>query len=416
MKLLMDFGISKNFNVTWLEQLMVLVLLVTSGFPAFLSYRFVNIFFLPYLLFEINRRNDVNRNCIIVTIFILLIYLSVQVAFARITIVGLIESILFYMTVLFEAAYIGQKFRYIYCRQILFFSIVSLLFFVPISVSPSFHSLVLGLKSILPQLGQKFNDMSSNPGTNLYVVFIADAVFYASELYRNCGPFYEPGLFASFVSIALIINLSQEKNIINFANIVYVLTILSTISTGGYMTLMLIIIYYVFSQDSKIYKIVLMVMLPFILPLIYDLDFVGSKMEANLASSSYHAYSRFGAMAYHWEKIKESPLLGYHGGALPNTALDSTMSDYAGKMISPNGITWVFVYYGIPLAFIFYMCLYRSIDFLLPLSRRKWETLFIFFIFLFCAFSQTITTMPIFYLIVSLSLTHHNKINSLHTL
>lgn len=406
----MDFGISKKTDVKWIEHLMVLLLLATSGFPAFMSYRYVNIIFLPYLLNKINRQEGINRNNIRVTILILLFYLFFQVLYARVTIVGLTESILFYSTALLEAAYLGTKFRYIYCRHIFFFSIISLAFFIPIFISPSFHSNILALKSVIPQLGENFNEISSNPGTNLYIVFISDAVFYVNGLYRNCGPFYEPGLFASFVSIALIINLANEKKIINLANIVYVLTILSTISTGGYMVLMLIVIYYVFSQDSKIYKIGLIAVLPILLPYIYDLDFVGSKMEANLASSSYKAYSRFGAMAYHWEKIKESPLIGYHGGAMPNTALDSIMSSFEGRMISPNGITWIFVYYGIPLAIIFYIYLYKSIDYLLPVYRRKWETAVIFLIFLLCAFSQTITTMPIFYLIVSLALTHYKKI------
>lgn len=409
----MDFGISRNSDVTWVEHIIVLVLLATSGFPAFMSYRFVNILFLPYLLNKINKQKGINRNHIRVTILILFLYLLFQVLYARVTVVGLTESILFYSTVLFEAAYIGVKFRYVYCRHMFFFSIISLAFFIPIFINPSFHSQILALKSVIPQLGENFNEISSNPGMNLYIVFISDAVFYVNGLYRNCGPFYEPGLFASFVSIALIINLANEKKIINLANIVYVLTILSTISTGGYMVLMLIVIYYVFSQESKIYKIGLIAVLPILLPYIYDLDFVGSKMEANLASSSYKAYSRFGAMAYHWEKIKESPFIGYHGGAMPNTALDSIMSSFEGRMISPNGITWVFVYYGIPMAVIFYMLLYKSIDYILPISRRKWETTVIFFIFLLCAFSQTITTMPIFYLIVSLALTHYNKNNTI---
>lgn len=76
-------------------------------------------------------------------------------------------------------------------------------------------------------------------------------------------------------------------------------------------------------------------------------------------------------------------------------------------MISPNGVTWVFVYFGIPLAILFYMYLYKSINFLLPTLRRRWEVVAIFFVFISCAFSQTITTMPIFFLIVSLSLTHY---------
>lgn len=407
MKQRMDFGISNNSNITWVDHLMVLTLLATSGFPAFMSYRFVNILFLPFLFNKLGVCKNVSRSRIIATILVLLLYLLIQVILARVTFIGLFETILFYSTVLFEAAYIGRKFLYIYCRQMYFFSIVSLAFFLPIFFSPSFHSQVLSLKSVIPQLGENFNEISSNPGTNLYVVFIADAVSYVNGLYRNCGPFYEPGLFASFVSIALILNLSRDKKILNATNIIYVLTILSTMSTAGYMVLMLIIVYYVFSQNSLIYKLCLIFLLPFLLPYIYNLDFVGTKMMANIASSSYKAYSRFGAMFYHWEKIKASPLLGYHGGAMPNTALDSIMSDYDGKMISPNGVTWVFVYFGIPLAILFYMYLYKSINFLLPTLRRRWEVVAIFFVFISCAFSQTITTMPIFFLIVSLSLTHY---------
>lgn len=403
----MDSGISNKFGVTWIEYLMVLVLLATSGFPAFMSYRFINILFLPYVFAKSHKLNNVNKSKIRATFFILFLYLLIQLLYTHVTFVGFIDAILFYVTVLFEAAYIGKKYRYIYCRLMLFFSVISLVFFVPIFVSPSIHSTLLSLSGFVPQLGDEFNEISSNPGTNLYIVFIAEAVSNVNGLYRNCGPFYEPGLFASFVSIALILNLAQGKKILESANIIYLLTILSTISTAGYLEVMLIIGYYVLSQNSKVYKIILLSLIPILLPYIYNLDFVGSKMEDNFASGSYNAYSRFGAIIYHWEKIKEAPLLGYHGGAMPNTALDSIMSDFNGKMISPNGITWVIVYFGIPLAIIFYSYLYKSIDYLLPNSRRKWEIFFVFLVFLSCAFSQTITTMPIFFLIVSLSLTNY---------
>lgn len=400
-------GISNKLNVTWVDYLMVLVLLATSGFPAFMSYRFVNVLFLPYVINKLNNRNFISKKRIRITILILFLYLFIQLLYLRVTYVGFIEGILFYATVLLEAVYIGKNFQYIYCHQILYFSIISLIVFVPIFFSPSFHSQLLAFSNFVPQLNNEFNEISSNPGTNLYVVFIAEAVSNVNGIYRNCGPFYEPGLFASFVSIALILNLAQEKKILNFANIVYLLSLLSTFSTAGYIELMLIIVYYVLSQNSKIYKIILLSILPFLLPYILKLDFVGSKMADNMAAGSYKAYSRFGAMAYHWEKIKESPIIGYHGGTMPNTALDSIMSDFNGKMISPNGITWVIVYFGIPLAILFYKYLYRSIDYLLPNSRQKWDTIFVFLVFLSCAFSQTITTMPIFFLIVSLGIINY---------
>ena len=92
----MDFGISKKTDVTWVEHLMILVLLATSGFPAFMSYRFVNIIFLPYLLNKINRQKEINRNHIRLVILILLIYLFFQVLYAHVSIGGLIESSVFF--------------------------------------------------------------------------------------------------------------------------------------------------------------------------------------------------------------------------------------------------------------------------------------------------------------------------------
>lgn len=86
----------------------------------------------------------------------------------------------------------------------------------------------LGIDSIFPVVTNS-NEMSYH---NLYVMF-----YFASEFiqYRNTGFFWEPGIFSSYLSLAILLighgKFEREKLITS----ILVLTVFTTYSTGGYI-------------------------------------------------------------------------------------------------------------------------------------------------------------------------------------
>ena len=397
----MAFGISRKEIFPFL---FVLITLITSGFVPFMSMRDLVILFLPAAIFLVQqRRIRLSRLGFIAILVISFLHFLNYIA-GHLTLIGFFESSLFYTSVIFAVHLLNCRFVRYYTRMMYFFSIISIVFWVLISCFPSLHSALLSLDSIVPQnVNDDWLENTTNSGTHLYIVYVAAEL--VSGIYRNPGPFYEPGLFASFLSIALIFNIARMQNkLFTRQNIVMLCALITTFSSAGYIQLILILLYYVLSQESRLWKILLIMSLPFLIISIYNLDFMGEKIASNYEDAAMNSYSRFGAIIYHLEKIQESPIIGYGGGLIPKTRLDAIMQGYNGHMISPNGISWVFVYWGIPLGILFYFLLYKSIKVVIPNVNRRWKYNLIFLIILSAAFSQTITTLPIFFCLLFMAL------------
>ena len=65
---------------------------------------------------------------------------------------------------------------------------------------------------------------------------------------RNNGPFYEPGLFASYLNIALVFNLCKNRTLLDKDNISLILAILSTCSSAGYVSFLLVVVVSAFNS------------------------------------------------------------------------------------------------------------------------------------------------------------------------
>lgn len=138
-----------------------------------------------------------------------------------------------------------------------------------------------------------------------------------------------------------------------------------------------------------------------------NLDFMANKIMSNYDNALTSSASRFGAILYHLEKVKESPIIGYAGGIDEISTPDGPITP-SNKVISPNGLSYPFVFWGIPLAILFYFLLYDGFKKLTGIKNR-WILLSLYIVILSTAFSQTITTGLIILTITSLSFTIKNN-------
>ena len=206
-------------------------------------------------------------------------------------------------------------------------------------------------------------------------------------LMRNSGPFWEPGRFTIYITLALAINLFYFKEkITSKKSLVLLLTNLTTFSTTGYVaTAVLFVGYIFFSNIKKSYKFILSVILLAVVYYVGQLDFMTEKIAEQSADDS--TWSRFGAIAYHWNQITQSPIIGF-GPFLSNVFGDELLS-------SPNGLTDLMRYYGIPLSIVFYCLLYRGTKVYVG-NSHKGANVCVFVSLLLLCFSQTITYSPFF--------------------
>ncbi|MDQ3840498.1 MAG: hypothetical protein M3297_14660, partial [Thermoproteota archaeon] len=177
--------------------------------------------------------------------------------------------------------------------------------------------------------------------TNSITIFIYnfENPYIPHNIYRNAGPFWEPGAFAGYISLALIfLGLEREKYDRRFyisRFLVLTITLLTTVSTMGYLVMPIVLsIHYRRVTKSVVGSLgqiaVVMLMLPLFMALlinVWNLEFIGRKIihqyEGAIAQRDYlWEYTRFGSMMVHWKYIKRRPIFGW--GIHPKTkfALD----------------------------------------------------------------------------------------------
>ena len=118
--------------------------------------------------------------------------------------------------------------------------------------------------------------------------------------FRNCGPFWEPGAFQGFVNLAITIELLSDKvrdKIWSFRMLIFVITVITTYSTGGYIVLALNFFYYLSTnKDLAMLNKIMLIGLFFMIALIVFLktDFLYNKIvndRGRLGTSSSDLFS-----------------------------------------------------------------------------------------------------------------------------
>lgn len=213
--------------------------------------------------------------------------------------------------------------------------------------------------------------------------------------FRNSGPFWEPGMFAVCLNLALFFNLFFNKNNV-MLTMLFVCGVLTTFSTGGYIGLLVIMLCYVFlKKKGGIYKnIILFIVLVCVIFSLREVDFIGLKLfnqlnEAELGGEG----SRFGALLTQLLMIRDSPLIG-----------GMEISDYTTEATLASGLLFPVVSFGIPVGLLYYVLLLKScLVFALNerVSRNVGVCLFI--IILVLSISQTILLMPLIYVLIFLA-------------
>ena len=190
-------------------------------------------------------------------------------------------------------------------------------------------------------------------------------------------------------------------------NIILILAILSTCSSAGYLSLMLVVMLSVFVQKNIFYKVIIILVVSYLFQPVMELDFMAEKIKNNYLEASFSSESRFGAMMYHWEKVQKSPIIGCAGNVSSITEMDIKMES-RDRILSPNGLSYLFLFWGIPLALYFYYLLYDGFRKLVGVNK-KGVLIGLFVVILSTAFSQTITLSLFFLTLASLSFTLRDK-------
>lgn len=381
-----------------IESLLLLYIIAITGFGSFFTYGTSIFFISPILFFLFFYRKERIPKSVYFVVILYSLWSGLQ-AFVHDGSFNpvLTQSFRFYLLALC-AAILRHNFLSAYTRIIYVLSFTSLVLWL-MCLLPPIKEVLISIAEYFPELRPaEFLEKSTYDAYSIYIYLIP-----ADDNIRNAGPFWEPGMFTVFITFALALNLFSGKKLFSRDNLVLIVTNITTFSTTGYIAMLFLIVSYIFVKNKNIItKLLSLLSMPIFLYWISSLDFMKDKIVREAGNTDL-AYSRFGALYYHLEKIELSPIVGWGVNEWPQTLMDTIMSNNGA--VSPNGLSFVFVFWGIPMGIMYFIYIYRSIY---TISHfNKIYQICVFLIILVLVFSQDVTTRPFFFLLLILGVSHN---------
>lgn len=359
----------------WFEYFLVTLLIFLSGNPVVslrFVYPFIGLASLAWLAFQLKRK-DVRAIGIYSACFLVL-FIAQYFVLGKISVGGSFN----YLCKLFFGAgvllYVGSRFRDCFINVIAFLAAVSILFYIP---------QLFGF--IIP-------DVFPVPSNDLHSVLIYNTNIVRDEYLRNCGPFWEPGAFAGFLFMSLLLYLGNIKSLIRnkpWHVLIICLAMLSTRSTGGYIIMAFFIVYVlavVLFRPKWWYYASLVVVVAGGSAVFYFTPFLWDKIkhqsDVTKEQMKYddrpeYFESRSGSLVVDFYYLKKHPVVG--NGMLMSTRFSDHEEIWPRIMKGhSNGFSNYFAQFGIPLALLYFILLYKN----LPMRIRSRLAFLILYIIL----------------------------------
>ena len=229
------------------------------------------------------------------------------------------------------------------------------------------YSLIIYVIALLaPQIIRSLPVITNIAGNRYYsagLAIISENGLNSGSLFRSFGVFREPGMFQLFLKVAFCIYLFRQKGNSVFKIAVYILTILSTVSTTGIIAMLLIFVIFTIASDTKrkgliVFILSASIILLYWLSLSYDIfsNAISKVENENDASTIARLYS-FIANIKIWLSY---PLIGsgmsVNGVMFPKIILSATKNEVADNT---NTYMYILSCFGILPFSIFVTGLYR---------------------------------------------------------
>ena len=350
-----------------------------------------------YILYK-KRGCCLNKKIVIVTFMLTFIVLLQTLSFS-----GDFNTTTKYLLALYSVMIMScylfksRHFVDLYIKIVFLISVISLVFWC-IDFTPQGHNLLLDIGESLPQLGwdnmrETREGSTANKSYTLYVY----TVYFIDDLLipQNTGPFWEHGIFCIYLIIAFYLNAIRENKIITKYNIVFIIAIITSFSSTGYVVLIVALAFVILQRGGITFsKIFLLVMLLIGTYYISSLDFMTEKITENAMSTSES--SRFFAMVYHWQQIVKSPFIGY-GPYLERA--------FSNLVMSPNGWTQLLRVWGIPFsAYLLIAFLKGAGNFFREEDNSFFKRIGLFVIVMIAVFPQTLSVSYFYFFLYFYSL------------
>lgn len=293
-----------------------------------------------------------------------------------------------------------------YTRNWIYFgAVISIPFFLVQIINPTLTFILIRfIQGIIPFSGEPIPTYA-----NIIIWGISNQI---GAEYRNCGFMWEPGAFAAFLLVALVIELTLNRFTVNKRIIVLVSVLITTQSTMGFLGLILILVLFTNQRRKQNSSSVFLV--PFaaiIIFFLFNLNFVFDKIvneidnQEDIVAFAYRtdrdfaSLGRIGSMNADIVDLFNEPIFGIGG----NTDI---MEGIKGKIINrTNGLTRFLLIFGIFGFVTYFYNIYMSFKKygIINDVKNKYYAFYIILLICVLSFSNDILITPLFF---SLSVLH----------
>jgi hypothetical protein len=269
---------------------------------------------------------------------------------------------------------LGRQFFDQFVRFVYVFAVISLCFYIPcVLIKPLAHFLIdhVARYTQCPFHRAATGEIYEAP-YNLIIFNLGQIT-----LNRNSGFYWEPGTHGGFLCVALFINLFYRKErLTSRFNIVFIITILTTLSTTTYLALFFVLVAYLKNYIIRrpLISLFLLIVVGTIGFLAFTkLDFLSSKIDEQIAKSGSRktGESRFSSFFADLRALEEHPFIGTGRNVEMRFGKNFYNADLR-ELHRNNGIGVLLSTYGIFFFFFFFYLNWRSFYLLLGSRVNAW--------------------------------------------
>ena len=272
------------------------------------------------------------------------------------------ENIAFYqfigkMVLIYTAflilSYIGKEFWDKYEKFLYILVIISSGFYILSLLVPSFFE---NLTSIFRPFTNEVFYRKESQQHYFYSFFF---VFKGGDtIYRNNGFMWEPGAYAMLLNILLAYNFSKNEVLFNRRNVLYILALITTFSTAGYISLFILLLLFLFKDQNIHIKLIAAILGILAISWLLNVDFLLPKIERFIQSAQEGSVAHQGYRdLYEANRILSFKLLFDKFILFPlgwGCVQDNSSYMALNQIVTVNGIGNILVTWGI-LGFCFFM-------------------------------------------------------------
>ncbi|MEO8399931.1 MAG: hypothetical protein ABI550_08985, partial [Ignavibacteriaceae bacterium] len=122
------------------------------------------------------------------------------------------------------------------------FAIISFFFYFSTLLLPGVSNFLTS--SVAPIFNQESESSFYDYIPNVLIYSLNPGATGWFDISRNSGPFWEPGAFAGYLMIAILLNFSKDQKITNKYNVVLLIALITTFSTAGLLAFSFFLSFY----------------------------------------------------------------------------------------------------------------------------------------------------------------------------